>query len=457
MVQPAPASGPVITNSTSATGRAGRRFTFQVTTTGGSPSTRVDASGLPSGLSIDSVTGLISGTPDAAGSSAITLTVTDGNLTTSSILQLTFTDDPALPVIISPSSASVTPGQPFAYTINAPASADPSDVTVFTLIGTLPMGLSFDPNTGIISGTFTGSYGPDRQPKDGPNLSGGIVTNVQLFATNSQGTSTIPLVFFLAPRGAVNISTRIAVGTDDNVLIGGFIITGNAPKRVIIRAIGPSLRPGVPGALDDPMLELHDGGGATLGTNDNWRDSQENEIIDTTVAPSNELESAILATLSPGNYTAIVRGQANGTGIALVEVYDLGTASLDVSSKAKLAQISTRGTVLTNDDVMIGGFIISGEATRVIVRAIGPELNGVVSGALQDTLLELHDGSGTTIVSNDDWRTTQEQQIIDTTVPPKDDRESAIVATLNPGAYTAIVRGKTNTTGVALVEVYGLQ
>ena len=250
---------------------------------------------------------------------------------------------------------------------------------------------------------------------------------------------------------------RVEAG--DNVLIAGFIITGNAPKKVVIRAIAPSLRANgapLPGALQDPTLELHDGQGV-LGSNDDWRESQENEIIDSTVPPTDEHESAIVATLNPGNYTAIVAGKNNTTGIAVVELYDLGTSGLDNSSKAQLAQISTRGKVLTDDNVMIGGFIISGSATKVIVRAIGPSLNGIVPGALQDTVLELHDSSGSLINSNDDWRTTQQQQIIDTTVPPKDDRESAIVATLNPGAYTAIVRGKGNTTGVALVEVYGLQ
>jgi hypothetical protein len=296
------------------------------------------------------------------------------------------------------------------------------------------------------------------QPPDWKDLSGGIITNVQLFATNSHGTSTLPLLFTLAPKGAVNISTRIAVGTADNVLIGGFIITGTAPKQVIIRAIGPSLKAnGAPfaGALQDPTLELHYGE-TVLGFNDNWRDSQENEIIATGIPPTDERESAIIATLIPGNYTAVLRGKDNTTGIAVVELYDLGTASVDSNSKAQLAQISTRGTVLNDDNVMIGGFIISGAATKVIVRAIGPSLNAIVPGALQDTVLELHDGSGSLIFANDDWRSDQEQAIKDTGVPPTDDLESAIVATLNPGAYTAIVRGKNGTTGVAVVEVYSL-
>jgi uncharacterized delta-60 repeat protein len=450
-VQPPP-STLVITSSTSSTGRVGTPFTFQVITTGGSPATTVSATNLPAGLVLNATTGLISGTPAIESSSAVTLTAVDGNVTATAVLQLTFTADPTIPVIISPNSASLTPGQAFTYTINAPAASDPSDVTTYTLIGTLPDGLFFDPQTGIISGTFPvnlrGAHSPNHI-----TLSGGIVSNVQLFATNSHGTSTISLNFFLAPIGAVNIATRMAVGTGNNVLIAGFIITGNAPKKLLIRAIGPSLP--LPGALQDPTLELHDGA-SLLGANDNWRDSQEDEIIATSIAPGDNRESAIIATLTPGNYTAVVGGSGDTTGIAVVELYDLGTASLDSGSKAQLAQISTRGTVLGGDNVMIGGFIISGAASKVIVRAIGPSLNGIVPGALQDTILELHDGNGATILSNDDWRSTQEQEIIATTVPPGDNRESAIVATLNPGAYTGIVRGKGSATGVALVEIYGL-
>jgi sugar lactone lactonase YvrE len=454
-VQTAPAIGPIITSSSAATGKVGQPFQFQVTTTGASSSATLNAGGLPAGLSVNPVTGLISGTPKAEGSMSVTLTVNDGNFSTTSTLQVTITSDPALPVIISANTVLLTPGEPFSYTINAPAGGNPSDSTSYALAFALPNGLSFNAQTGTISGTFTGSAPFRVTTPTSPDVSGGIITNVQLFATNSHGTSTLPLIFFFAPTGAVNIATRIAVGTGDDVLIAGFIITGNAPKKVVIRAIGPSLP--VPGALQNPTLELHDSG-SLLGFNDNWRDTQENEIIGTGIPPTDERESAILAYLNPGNFTAVVRGKDNATGIAVVEVYDLGTASLDSSSNAKLAQISTRGTVQGGDNVMIGGFIIKQVATKVIVRAIGPSLTAFgVANALQDTVLELHDGSGATIVSNDDWRTTQEQQIIDTTVPPKDDRESAIVATLSPGAYTAIVRGKGGTTGVALVEVYGLQ
>ncbi len=457
-IQPAPASGPVIISSTSATGRPALFFSFQVITSGGTAAARLSASGLPPGLSFDPVTGQISGTPTSEGSFKVSLTVTDGNLTTTATLELTFTSDTTIPVIVSPSQTALVSGQPFSYTIVAPSS-DSGDPVTFALVGTLPSGLSFHQATGTISGMFQSRLG--NVP--GPKLSGGIVTNVQLFATNSHGTSTIPLLFVLTPTGAVNISTRLAVGTSSDVLIGGFIVTGNAPKKVIIRAIGPSLP--VTGTLQDPTLELHDSNGL-LSANDNWRDTQEQEIIDTTIPPTNDLESAIVATLAPldpkipgsGAYTVIVSGKNASTGIGLVEVYDLGTASLDISSESHLANISTRGKVQTDDNVMIGGFIVGGStASNILVRAIGPELTALgVAGALQDTTLELRDVNAVLLQSNDDWESDQKQQIIDTTVPPTDPRESAIVATLNPGNYTAIVRGKNNTTGVALVEAYVL-
>ena len=245
-----------------------------------------------------------------------------------------------------------------------------------------------------------------------------------------------------------NISTRLEVETGDNVLIGGFIITGTQPKELILRAIGPSLPLG--GTLADPTLELHDSTGAIIASNDNWRSTQEQAIIATGVAPVNDAESAIVMTLNPGDYTAIVRGANGGTGIGLVEAYDL-----DQSVDSKLANISTRGLVQTGDNVLIGGFIVLGESpAKTILRAIGPSLS--IPGALADPTLELHDGNGTLLMSNDDWKTDQESEIIATGIAPTKAAESAIVATLAPGNYTAIVRGKNNSTGIALVEVYQL-
>ena len=255
----------------------------------------------------------------------------------------------------------------------------------------------------------------------------------------------------LPPSNLGNISTRMRVGTGENVLIGGFIVTGTQPKKVIVRAIGASLP--VAGKLANPSLELHDSTGSLLATNDDWRSDNEAEIIDSTVAPMDDLESAIVTTLPAGgsSYTAIVRGVGNTTGVGLVEAYDL-----DPAADSHLANISTRGFVQSGDDVMIGGFILTGAAQRrVIIRAIGPSLP--VSGTLSDPTLTLYDVNGFELTENDDWRSDNETEIIATTVPPADDRESAVVTLLSPySAVTAIVRGKNGSTGVALIEVYTL-
>ncbi|MEO5722052.1 MAG: hypothetical protein ABIR71_11350 [Chthoniobacterales bacterium] len=287
-----------------------------------------------------------------------------------------------------------------------------------------------------------------------PQLLPGFLFDTTIVAGGLQFTALNDAV---RAHRAQNISTRMRVETADNVLIGGFILTGNDPKRVIIRAIGSSLS--IPGKLANPTLELF-GPSGLIASNDNWVDSpNRQEIIDTTIAPTNDLESAIVATLPAGGtgYTAIVRG-ANGTsGIGLVEVYELGA-----QADSELGNISSRGRVQTGDNVMIGGFIVGGGGggtLRVIARGIGPSLTAFgIPEALQDPTLALHDGQGTLIASNDNWRTGgQEAEIIATTLPPTNDSEAAIVQTFAPGPYTAIVRGKNDTTGVALVEVYTLR
>lgn len=257
----------------------------------------------------------------------------------------------------------------------------------------------------------------------------------------------------VAGTGFLNISTRMRVGTGDNALIGGFIVTGNAPKKVIIRAIGPSLAP-LPGRLADPALELRDSSGGLIFSNDNWMESpQRQQIIDSGIPPGDDHESAIIATLAPGSYTAVMRGADNATGIGVVEVYDLAQ---EVS--ARLANISSRGFVESGDNVMIGGFIAGNQAMHVIVRAIGPSLTQFgVANALADPTLELHNSNGAVIAFNNDWRDNEQIAIEGTGIPPNDAKESAILATLAPGPYTAIVRGLNDTTGVGLVEVYNLQ
>jgi hypothetical protein len=269
-----------------------------------------------------------------------------------------------------------------------------------------------------------------------------------------------------------NISTRSFVQMGEHVMIGGFIVQGTGPKRVIIRAIGPELTQyGIPDALANPTLELHNGSGALIASNDDWQttiiggiitSSQVSDIQNSGHAPTAASESAIIADLQPGNYTAVVRGVNNTVGVALVEVYDLSPGA-----GSSLSNISTRSFVQTDEHVMIGGFIVQGSGTkRAIIRAIGPELTQYgIPDALANPILELHNGSGALIASNDDWQATilggiitgnQVSDIQNSGHAPTAASESAIIADLQPGNYTAVVRGVNNTVGVALVEVYDL-
>ena len=246
----------------------------------------------------------------------------------------------------------------------------------------------------------------------------------------------------------------MVVQAGENVLIGGFIIYGNGQKKIAVRAMGPSLP--VAGTLSDPTLELHDSSGAIVASNDNWRSSQQDLLTAAGLAPGNDLESALIATINPGAYTVVVKGVNNATGVGLMEIYDLDPDG----SPTRLANISTRGNVLTGDNVMIGGFIIRGDVPkRTIVRARGPSLflNGApISGRLMDPALELRDANGALIKANDNWRTDQQAEIDASSIAPTDDHEPAVVWTLTPGNYTTIVSGVNNTTGIALVEMYDL-
>jgi phospholipase/lecithinase/hemolysin len=268
----------------------------------------------------------------------------------------------------------------------------------------------------------------------------------------AKGAYDVLTIPFTPPAKAVNIATRVFVDTGERVSIAGFIVSGDVSKKVLIRGIGPSLTAsGVPNALADPTLVLFDESGNTLMTNDNWMDSQAAEITATGIPPQNDLESAIVATLAPGHYTAVLAGKNGTTGNGLAEVYDL-----DSDSSSTLANLSTRGFVGAGDNVMIGGLIIgNGDSPIVVLRAIGPTLTSSgITNPLLDPTIELHDRNGTVIGLNDNWKDGQVQAVLATQLAPTDDRESAIVAFLAPGNYTAVVRGKGDTTGVALVEAY---
>jgi WD40 repeat protein len=325
-------------------------------------------------------------------------------------------------------------------------------------VGPLASAELYDPASGAWA--ETGSLVTAREystaallPNGNVLVAGGTGSSILASAELYVGPATPPTL--------LNISTRMRVLTDDKVLIGGFIITGTELKRVLIRGIVPSLD-GVGGTLSDQTLELHQGG-TTVATNDNWKvradgTSQQADIEATTIPPANDLDSAILLALSPGAYTAVLAGKDGGTGVGLVEVYDLGQGA-----NSQPANISTRGFVDTGDNVMIGGLIVGGGSgggtASVLLRALGPSIP--VGDALSDPTLELHDGSGTLVDSNNNWKTrpdgsSQQAEIEATAIPPTNDLESALLQTLPPGNYTAIVRGNNSAVGVGLVEVYHL-
>ncbi len=264
------------------------------------------------------------------------------------------------------------------------------------------------------------------------------------------GAGGVDLNLTVTPPVLGNIATRMRVQTGENVLIAGFIITGTQQKKLLVRAIGPSLS--LAGRLENPTLEIVDSSGRQVAFNDNWKEAaNRQEISDSQAAPTNDFESAILTSLSPGSYTAVMRGVGETTGIGVVEAYDL-----DRTAHAKLANIATRGFVETEQDVMIAGFIVVAPNPRpVLIRAIGPSLS--VAGKLANPSLDLVDGNGNHIGANDDWRSNQQAEIEATTVPPSNDLESAIIAFLPPGGYTAVVRGVSQATGVAVAEVYALE
>jgi hypothetical protein len=256
---------------------------------------------------------------------------------------------------------------------------------------------------------------------------------------------------------AINLSTRMRAQTGDNVAIGGFIITGTVPKHVLLRAIGPSLvESGIANALPDPVMELHGPGTFATITNDNWRDDpmQEAAILATGIPPANNLEAAIDALLIPGAYTAIVKSANNNTGVGLVEVYDLNQGVA-----AKLGNISTRAFVSTGNNVVIAGFILGShrDSDRIVLRGIGPSLTAAgVPNALADPTLELRDGDGALLASNNDWQDNPAQaaELTAAGLAPTNQLESAIATTLPAGHYTALLSGLNNGVGVGLVEVY---
>jgi hypothetical protein len=369
---------------------------------------------------------------------------------------LTFfkTDPTATPWFLKPKS--VTP--PVVTATATPADGMSGVVTQFTT-------KVIDPGSGIASfswtfddGTFSDMQNPVKTfPVPGDYTAYLTVTTV----TGDYLTLTVPVAVGAGSSNLLNVSARLQVGVEDHVAISGFIVGGSGTKRVMLRAIGPSLaQSGIAGTLPDPFLELHDSTGATIASNDNWQTTQLGGVITqdqvaairaSTIAPGDPAEAALIADLSPGAYTAIVRDANGGIGVGLAEVYDL-----DQAAPATVSNLSTRGFVQTGANVLIGGFIVAGtEASNIVLRALGPSLTQAgVAGVLADPTLELHDENGTLLASNDNWADTQQSVIEGTGLAPVDPREAAIESTLAPGSYTATVAGKDGGVGTGLVEIY---
>ena len=322
--------------------------------------------------------------------------------------------------------------------------------------GDAPSILTFKDVNGNVIGSDSFLYrGDGTLTWHGYQFATPVKTIIRTAGDGLEGFAMDGLQATVAPPGPPlilgNISTRGLVQTGDQVMIGGFVIGGTAPKQVLIRAIGPGLvNFHVAGPLQDPMLSLHDTS-SEIASNDDWQGASNSAQIPTNLQPQDTHESAILITLQPGQYTAIVSGKGETTGVALVEVYDL-----DPNSGSKLANISTRGFVATGDNVMIGGFFGGGTSNgQVIIRAIGPSLSGPgVANPLSDPVLALFNANGEKISANDNWGDNQQAAIMATGLAPTNALESAILTNLSSGSYTAIVSDKNGGTGVALVEVF---
>jgi len=346
--------------------------------------------------------------------------------------------------------------------------------------GTVDYTLSVVVN-GIPIPDITGTIDPGLHIYEGTAAVPALVTSGNFSATltldfTNAGLSAVPgtldlsvqqLDFQLSPDAvsieppsvALNISTRANVGTGEDVLIGGFIVTGTEDKQVVLRGIGPSIVGVGETILQDPQIELHDSAGAVVDSNDNWMDLSDADktvLADNMLEPTNDSESALVESLAPGAYTVILSGVGDTTGVGLVEMY-----GLEDGSGSELANISSRATVDAGDNVMIAGFIIGGGGggfSQVIVRGIGPSLaDQGVANPLADPMIELHDENGATIASNDNWMDDSNmQQVSDFGLAPTDDNEAALYSVLMPGAYTAILSSAdpTATAGVGLVEAY---
>ena len=326
-------------------------------------------------------------------------------------------------------------------------------------------GLAFQTFLSVPTGYHSGSFLSDSATYSGQSFATlGVTPGTYVWKWGSGANQNFTLQIGPATNSTkiTNISTRASVQTGQGVAIAGFIVTGTDSKTVVIRGLGPTLTNyNVTGVLADPTLGLYDGSGTLISSNNDWKNTSDdngqfgggvpNFLQSIGLAPSFDVESAIAINLQPGNYTAILSGNSGTTGVGLVEVYDI-----DSGTSAELTNVSTRGFVGTNQNVLVAGFITNG-STQVVVRGLGPTLTQYgVSGALVDPMMTLVDSDGNVLQTNNNWKDSQQTEIQNTGLQPPNDLEAAILATVPVGNYTVILSGNGAGTGIGLVEVYKL-
>jgi hypothetical protein len=458
---------PVITSPRTASGQRDRPFSYRITATN-SP-TRFGATGLPPGLTVDPASGLISGTPSDFGTFEVEISATNNRGTGTALLTLSIASGGTTIVQLRDEFYTATHPQNTVTLVvdlsRASGDSEPFTVDYFTSDGSAKAGQHYQPQ----SGTLFFASGEKRQtitvtiiPQDGPQPDRTFFVNLANPSRGAIGRSTATVVMSHPDFSTklLNISTRAPVRTGEDVMIAGFIVQGNTPKRIVLRGIGPSLaRHQVPDALQDPTLTLMDSNRSQIAFNDNYQQNSAEDqqtLEQNGLSPQDSRESAIVVTLAPGVYTAVLRGSTNGNG--LVEVYDIGGT---VSSR--FVNIATRSRVNEGDHgAMIAGFIVAAPqnqpafAQRIVIRAIGPSLaDAGISDVLDNPTLEIYRGTQK-ILENDDWKSDQRQALQATGLAPTKDKEAAIVVDLEPGSYSAVIRSKNGTTGVAVAEVYQL-
>jgi hypothetical protein len=458
---------PVITSPRNASGQRDESFSYRITAT--NTPTRFGANGLPPGLSVDTASGLISGRPTDFGTFEVEITAMNNRGTSTAILTLTIVSGGTTLVQFRTELYTATSPQSSVTLIvdlsRASGDNDAFSVDYSTNDGSAKAGQDYAPQSGTL---FFGN-GEKRQtitiaiaPSDTPRSDRTFFVNLFNPSRGAVGRNpaTVVLSFPDFSTKLMNISTRAPVQSGEGVMIAGFIVQGDAPKRVVLRAVGPTLTArGLASAIQDTTLTLNNSNGSQIAFNDDFgqNSAEDRQTLDEKgLSPEHDREAAVVATLAPGIYTAILRGKTNGSG--LVELYDISG-----TTPSRLVNIATRARVNEGDEgAMIAGFIVAtpqdqpGTAQRVVIRAIGPSLSAAgITDVLENPTLEIYRGSEK-ILQNDDWKTNQRQLLEGSGLAPRHDKEAAIMVDLDPGSYSAVIRGKSNATGVALAEVYQL-